>query len=139
VKSITWPSGPVCVHHIWVWPILQEVFLIRMPILPIRLCISWFLSSSGIVSRIGELLDLVIYLLVTQTNLQERSSRAIGRNHMQFSFILQYQKYHQLTYCKVDNKARKLPCFPVDHLLISKSKVSPILCNSQCPNKQVGC
>lgn len=37
------------------------------------------------------------------------------------------QKYRQLTYCKVDNKARKLPSFPADHLLISESSVSPIL------------
>jgi len=48
------------------------------------------------------------------------------------------QKYRQLTYCKVDNKARKLPSFPADHLLISKSSASPILWNSESTKKTNG-
>lgn len=37
----------------------------------------------------------------------------------------------QLTYCKVDSNARKLPSFPTAHRLISKSSVSAILWNYQ--------
>lgn len=50
------------------------------------------------------------------------------------------------TYCKVESNARKLPSFPLDHLLISASRASASLCIQDsihdnqvniCINKQV--